>query len=74
MVCEEECMGRVPGDESLILTRCHSCGLSQLYESLERCKSLCGRTYNLKGIKGKFFVFLLFLKLCFSFTVAHFMA
>ena len=33
-----------------------------------------GRAYNLKGIKGKFSVFLLFLKLCFSFTVAHFLA
>ena len=62
-VCERECM-----------TRCHICGLSQLYEALEGCKSVCDRAYNLKGIKGKFSVFLLFLKLCFSITVAHSMA
>ena len=29
---------------------------------------------QLEGHKGEKFVFLLFLKLCFSFTVAHFMA
>ena len=58
-----EYMGRCPGDEPLTLTRCHSCGLPQLYEALEGWKSVCGRVYNLKGIKGKFSVFLLFLKL-----------
>ena len=34
-VCEGEYMGRSPGEESLTLTRCHSCGLPQLYEALE---------------------------------------
>ena len=33
-----------------------------------------GRAYNLNGIKGKFSVFLHFLKLLFSFTVARFLA
>ena len=34
-VCEGEGMGRSQGDEPLTFTRCHSCGLSQLYEALE---------------------------------------
>ena len=67
---EGECMGHSRDDEPLILTRCHSCGLSQLYEALEEWKSVCSRAYNLKGIRGKISVFLLFLRLCFSFTVA----
>ena len=58
-VCEGECMGCSPGDELLTL-RCHSCGLPQLYEAFEGWKPICGRAYNLKSIKGKFFVFLLF--------------
>ena len=70
-VCEGECMGCSPGDEPLTLTRCHRCGLPQLYEGW---KSVCGRAYNLKGINVKFSVFLLFLKLNFSFTVALFLA
>ena len=57
-------MGHSPVDEPLTLTRCHSCGLSQLYEALG-WKSVCGRAYNLKGIKRKIF-------LSFLFTVAHF--
>ena len=73
-ICKGECMGRSPGNEPLTLTRCHSCGLPQLYEAVEEWKSVCGRAYNLKGIKGKFSVFLHFLKLLFSFTVAHFLA
>ena len=69
-------MGRRPGDEplTLTLTSCYSCGLPKLYEAFEGCKSVCGRVYNLKGIKMKFYVFILFLKLYFSFTVAHFLA
>ena len=67
-------MGCSLGDEPLTLKRCFSCGLPQLYEALEGWKSVCVQAYNLKGMKGKFSVFLLFLKLCFSFTVAHFMA
>ena len=34
--------------------------MPQLYEAFEGWKSICGRAYNLKGIKGKFSVFLLF--------------
>ena len=71
--CEGECMGRSPGDEPLAFMRCQSCGLPQLYKAFEGWTSACGRSYNLKGIKGKISCFLLFLKLCFSFTVAHFM-
>ena len=59
-VCEEECMAHSPGDEPLTLTRCHSYGLPKLYEACKGWKSVCGRVYNLKGIKGKFPVFLLF--------------
>ena len=56
-ICEGECMGRSPGDEPLTLTRCHSCGLPQLYEACEGWKSVCGRAYNLQGIKGYFMGF-----------------
>ena len=72
-VCKGECMGRSPGDEPQTLTRYHSCGLPQLYEAFVGWKQFCGQAYNLKGIKGKFSVFLHFLKLCFSFTVTHFL-
>ena len=48
--------------ELLALTRCHSSGLPQLYKDLG-WKCVYGRDYNLKGIKGKISVFLLFLKL-----------
>ena len=74
LVCEEAYMGHSLMDELLILMRCHICELPQLYKALEGWKSVCGQAYNLKGIKGKISVFLLFLKLCFSFTVGHFMA
>ena len=53
-VCEGECMEHSPGDGPLTLKRCHSCGLSQLYEALELRKSVFGRAYNLKSIKGNF--------------------
>ena len=56
-----ECIGHSPEDEPLTLTRCHSLGMAQLYEALERRKPGCGRAYNLKGIKGKFFCFSSFL-------------
>ena len=49
-ICEGECMEGGPGDESLRLMRCHSCGLSGLYEALG-WNSVCGRVYNLKDIK-----------------------
>ena len=62
-VYEGECMWRSPEDEPLTLTRCHSCGLLQLYEALEGGKSVYGRAYNLKGIKGLIYFFLF--KLCF---------
>ena len=71
-VCEGECMGRSSGDEPLALTRCHSCWLPQLYEALEGWKSVCERAYNLKGIKGKIYVCLLFLKLLFLFSCTSF--
>ena len=61
-------MGRSQGDEPLTLTRSNSCGLPKLYEVLEGQKSVYDRAYNLKGIKVKFSVLLLFLKLCFSFV------
>ena len=60
-VCKGECMGYSLEDESLMLMRCHSCGMPQLYETLEGWKFVCGQAYNLKGIKGKISVFLLFL-------------
>ena len=68
-VCEGECMRWSPGDEPLTLTRCHICGLPQLFEAFEGWKYVCGRACNSKGIKGKFSVFLLFLELfyCSSF-------
>ena len=48
--------GSGPGDKTQTLKRCHSCGLSQLYEA---CwwKSVCGQAHNLKGVKGKFYFF-----------------
>ena len=63
-VCEGKCMRYSPGDEPHTLMRYHSCGLSQLYEVCA-WKSVCGRAYNLKGIKGKtyFFSFLSFVSL-----------
>ena len=70
-VCEGECMARSPGDEPLTLTRRYNCGLPQLYEAVEGWKSV---SLQLKGIKGKLSVFLFFLKLCFSYTVALFLA
>ena len=72
-VCGGECMKHCLGYEPLTLTRCHSCLLSQLYEALEEQNSTCGRAYNLKDIEVKIYIFLLFTKLRFSFTVAHFM-
>ena len=66
---EGECMRRNPANKSLTLTRCHSCGLLQLYESLKGWKSVCVRIYNLNYIKREIF----FLKLCFSFTGALFL-
>ena len=59
-VCEGECIGCSPGDEPLTLSRCHNCGLPQLYETFKGWKSICGQAYNLKGKKGTFSIFLLF--------------
>ena len=50
-VCEGECKGCRPGDEPLTLTRCHICGLPQLYEALE------GPNLQFKGHKGENFIF-----------------
>ena len=60
-VCKGECMGRSPGDEGITLTRCHSCGLLQLYEAFEGWRSVSGRAYNLNVIKGNFLFFFSFL-------------
>ena len=49
----EEYVGSFPGDESLSLTRYHSCELSQSYEALEWWKSVLWLSLRLKGIKGK---------------------
>ena len=39
-VCEGECVEeRSPVDEPLTLTICHSCGLPEIYETLEGWKS-----------------------------------
>ena len=65
--------GTVWGDEQLTLTM-PQLYLPQIYEGLEGWKSVCGQAYNLKCIKGKISVFLPLIKLCFSFTVAYFMA
>ena len=55
-VCKGECIGCSLGDEPKILVRCHSCGLSQLYEAFG-WNSVCGQADNLKGIKGNIFFF-----------------
>ena len=69
-VCERECMWRSQGYEPLTLMRCHS-----YMKLLKGGSPSVAEQYNLKGIKGKFSLFFLFfLKLCFSFTVADFMA
>ena len=47
--------------------------MPQLYEAFEGWKSVCGRAYNFKGIKGKFVLFFLFQTFA-SFTVVHFLA
>ena len=57
-------MGRSPEDEPLTLTRCHSCGLPQLYEALEGWNSVGGQAYNFKGIKGN----ISFISFLFSFV------
>ena len=59
-VCKGECMGRSPGEVSLTLTSYHSCGLLQLYEAFVEWKSVLWPSLELK--------------VCFSFTVAHFLA
>ena len=42
-------MGSSPGDEPLTMMRCHRWGLPQLYEALEKWKSVCGRAQNLRA-------------------------
>ena len=73
-VCKGECIRRSLGNEPLTLTRCHNCGWPHLYEAFVRWKLVLWLNLQLKGIKGKCSVFFFFLKLCFSFTVAHFLA
>ena len=62
-------MGRIPGDESLTLTRYHS-----YMKPLKGGSQSVAEPTTLNGIKGKIYFFILFLNFCFSFTVAHFMA
>ena len=50
-VCEGEYVECSQGDEALNFTRCHSCGLLQLYEALEGWKSVWS-SLQLKGHKG----------------------
>ena len=49
MFVRGECMVRCPEDEPLILTRCHSCELKQLYEALEGWKPVYGQAHNLRA-------------------------
>ena len=66
-VCEGECMGHNPGDKPQTLTRCRSCGSSQLYKAFG-WKSACDRANSLKGIKLKiYFFFLKLFSFCSSF-------
>ena len=67
-VCEGECMGCSPRDEPLTLTRCHS------YIKPLKGGIRLWPTVQLKGHKGENFCFSSHLKLCSSFTVAHFLA
>ena len=46
-------MGRSPRDEPLTLTRCHSCGLPQLYEALEGGSPSVAESTLIKGMKRK---------------------
>ena len=56
-ICEGEYMGPSSGDEPFTMMRCHSCGLSQLYEAFVGGKSVCGQAYNLKGTFSGFLFF-----------------
>ena len=64
-VCEGECMGRSQGNETLTLTRCHSCGMQQLYEAFVGWKSVLWPSLKLKGFKGEIFYFSSFLSFVF---------
>ena len=57
-VFEGEWMGHSPGDESLALTRCHSCGLLGLYEALD-WKSCSWPNLQTKGHKVLLFLIML---------------
>ena len=61
-VCKLECLWRNKRDEPLTLTRCYS----------RRGPKTCDCKESLD--QSPFPFFLLFLKLCFSLTVAHFLA
>ena len=67
----EWCRIDLNGGEPQTLMRCHSSGLPQLYEAF-KWKFVCFQTYNLKGIKGKIYLYYflpsaLFLFYCSSF-------
>ena len=59
------------GDEPLTLTKYHSSRLPQLYEALG-WKSVCGRAYSLKGLKGKIFFFSFLSYALFFFYISSF--
>ena len=54
-------MGRSPENEPLTLTRCHSCGLPQLYEVFEGWNSVLWPSLQFNGHKGEIFFFFSFL-------------
>ena len=51
--------GASPRNEPLTLTRCYSCELPQLYEALKGGSPFVAELTTLKGIKGKFSIFIL---------------
>ena len=68
--CKGEYLGYSSGDEPLTLTRCYSCGLSQLYETISGGGFSVARptTY-----RHKVDIFLSFTLFCIL-TFAHFVA
>ena len=72
LVCEVEYLGHSLGDEPLNLTKCYSCGLSQLYETLRGgCMSVAKP--KTCGYKRLIFFSSFILYFCFSSTVPLFL-
>ena len=72
-VCERECMRLSPGDKPLKLTRCHSCGLSQLYEALGGGNLSVFKPAT-KGYNGGIFLFFYFVFLILFYYGSPFLA